>query len=629
MSRLSRALAFIFALPCFIVPAAHASTSVFFDTLAGGATQFGNTVTGAGGTVFTDTLGGLTTGNSWARTDYTITSTNGASRNIYTGAALGGQGINMNASTTGTADTGLTFTFNTAVNAFSMQLRDWATCCTPSSLYISFDGGTPILVGTAATGTDNPGHATDNTYIGAIDDSGTFTTVTFYGQSTGSSDQLDGGGIISWARLAIGALSGGGYVNTATSGTNHSLAEFFHTNEATGARADLATLLDTYNPQQLDTALKSVFPTVAVVGAQVSHATSAQTTNILMDRAGTVLGSTLSGTRNFFQGGQFMALEPEGTGKTDAKIMAQHFTDNGTSGGSGAPLVAGLENAPYQQFKPGDYGVWIEGNSGSGQGERTANTLSYTSDNQGLVMGVESAINAKTLLGILYSPNQGQVKLADNAGKTNIDTQLAGIYAQRILNEGGLKLTGTFNIAESRYQNERNIPGSASALADYHGTTYTLAGGLSRLYKQSGWEVEPFTQAQVIYGLTDGFSETGAGALDMQSRRSSFSSAALSGGATLQKKWDGTGNATHTFRFRPSVRQSVQMDGADTSVSFLGSGSGNVVLPANSLTDTELDVRAEYQYNFNPSNAVKVGYDNTNGKTQHAQAVMLGYSARF
>jgi len=214
--------------------AAIADTDVFYYDLSTGRTNFDTRVTGVGSNVNTDKLTGLVGGtDTWVRSAFTITApSNRSVQQYFTGSSVtdnDGFGIQMTAATLGSStpgtlsSSGLSFTFNNAVNAFAVELGDWATCCYPTKLYVSFDDGAPILVGSANSSADNPGY-TDGvtTFIGAIDDSGTFTKVTFWGEAAGG-DVLYGGGVIRWALLRIGALSGN-LVTESVLGLNNSNA---------------------------------------------------------------------------------------------------------------------------------------------------------------------------------------------------------------------------------------------------------------------------------------------------------------------------------------------------------------------------------------------------------------------
>lgn len=119
---------------------------------------------------------------------------------------------------------GLTFTFSSPVNAFGFEIGDWATCCTTgtrpaavqaaygvpaqgSGLWIAFDGGAATLPANALGSADNPGIAAYNQYtnfIGAIDSSGFFSKLTFFGDGFG--EVLFAGGTLRFASVPKGSV---------------------------------------------------------------------------------------------------------------------------------------------------------------------------------------------------------------------------------------------------------------------------------------------------------------------------------------------------------------------------------------------------------------------------------------
>lgn len=121
-------------------------------------------------------------------------------------------------------NSGLTFTFSSAVNAFGFEIGDWATCCmagtrsaatqaaygvpaTGSGLWIAFDGGAATLPANALSPSDNPGVAASQSYtnfIGAIDSSGFFKKVTFFGDGFG--EVLVAGGTLRFASVPKGSV---------------------------------------------------------------------------------------------------------------------------------------------------------------------------------------------------------------------------------------------------------------------------------------------------------------------------------------------------------------------------------------------------------------------------------------
>lgn len=196
-------------------PASAAIVTVF-DDFDGGAANFDATVTGAGGTVFTDVWSTAFSGASVDRGAYTITRNNGATVTTRTYTLLGstpsramsGQGININPSGgAGIAaiGSGVSLAFDAPVNSIGFEVGDWGTCCRPSALYFSFDGGAPIQVGVSRTAGDvyltNGGAGV---FVAALDDSGSFSRVQFWGD--GSGELLVFGGTIRYANVDRGSL---------------------------------------------------------------------------------------------------------------------------------------------------------------------------------------------------------------------------------------------------------------------------------------------------------------------------------------------------------------------------------------------------------------------------------------
>ena len=179
-------------------------------------TAFDNTITSNGGTVTLDTLSNLSLGSSWVRSGYTISSTDGSFRSIdsgylpvstnTSGSAIGGDSIGIDPDSP-FPSSGLTFSFANPINAFGLEIGDWATCCYPSSLYIAFDGGATRLVATANDSNDNPGIPAGQgfyNFVGAIDSSNTFKTISFYGDGAG--EFIVAGGTVRYGTVDIGSV---------------------------------------------------------------------------------------------------------------------------------------------------------------------------------------------------------------------------------------------------------------------------------------------------------------------------------------------------------------------------------------------------------------------------------------
>jgi hypothetical protein len=201
---------------------ANATIVTVFDDFDGGVANFNATVAAAGGTATADVWDplGATGSTSLARADYTITRNNGGgifSDGFYTlfdsspSRTTSGETISIDPFGSGPGigaiDSGLTLTFTNAINAIGFEVGDWSTCCQPSDLYISFDDGTPILVG--ASDVFGDGFLTNGgagVFVAAFDDSGDFKKIQFWGDGFG--EVLVMGGTVRYALLEQGSLPG-------------------------------------------------------------------------------------------------------------------------------------------------------------------------------------------------------------------------------------------------------------------------------------------------------------------------------------------------------------------------------------------------------------------------------------
>lgn len=222
-------VAFVGLLVLGAASTANATILTVFNNWTDGLANFNSKVAGAGGTATHDTWTSLTFSNGDTeldRTNYKVTRTDGtqlSDQGVYaaysssptaytTGHTIGidpygngtdnGHGDNNGL---GSKGSGLTFVFNTGINAIGFEVGDWATCCQESDLYISFGNNAPIRVGKSTTyGDQFLTNGGAGVYVAAFDDSGDFNTVHFWGDGWG--EYLVMGGTISYATLDQGSL---------------------------------------------------------------------------------------------------------------------------------------------------------------------------------------------------------------------------------------------------------------------------------------------------------------------------------------------------------------------------------------------------------------------------------------
>ena len=201
-----------------IASSVQAAPTVFFDDLFTGASQFDSLINAVNGDLTVDTWLNLPSGQtSIDRGDYSFMKVDGSTMfpstyNLFSSnpiTPMSGEVIDINPSSTdpiASRQSGIEFTFDNLVNGFGLEVGDWATCCQPSALYISFDNGAPIQVGLSTVfGDQFLTNGGAGVFVGAIDDSDQFSSVQFWGDGLG--EFLVAGGQIRYASVDEGVIS--------------------------------------------------------------------------------------------------------------------------------------------------------------------------------------------------------------------------------------------------------------------------------------------------------------------------------------------------------------------------------------------------------------------------------------
>jgi hypothetical protein len=236
------ALASALAVSTLLIAASASAAPFIVNTaLSNISTAFDSVITGTGATVATSQIVSGQSVYNYTDKDgnpatVTITRPNGSAVSpsggySSNGVSLSGDVFNINPASSGADpipgfNSGLKFAFSSPVNAFGFEIGDWATCCmsntrptaiqttysvpaTGSGLWIAFDGGAATLPANALSANDNPGVVAANSFtnfIGAIDSSGFFSNVTFFGDGFG--EFLVAGGTLRFASVPQGSVGG-------------------------------------------------------------------------------------------------------------------------------------------------------------------------------------------------------------------------------------------------------------------------------------------------------------------------------------------------------------------------------------------------------------------------------------
>jgi subtilase-type serine protease len=518
---------------------ASALDVIYNDSLSAGFTAFESAVNSSGGTLTSDTLTGLSTANSWARTGYTISSTDGSTRSIISSYYnMSGNSITINPYNPA-ANSGLTFTFDDPINAFGLEVGDWATCCFPSSLYISFDGGATQLVATANTDTDNPGYVADSVYtnfVGAVDDTASFTTVTFYGDGFG--EALYAGGTIHFASVPIGSFSGGFNFQPIThagiAGVKLNAGNLFH--RLSGRTHGLDEQFSSFNGFS-----QSPFEALDVF----TQATAGQ------DGFAKHLYDASSSFMNYSQFNQ-QAIQP--------------LYANANNGGNTDLFRYG----PMRGFVNARYEI--------GDHDAVGATEGYDFKGYNLTFGIDRDIGKNSIVGVAFGYGQQDSETDSKSIKDDVETyqlSLFGSWAPR----PDTYVEGVLTYGRSNHDVTRDT-GLNTVTASPDSEEILAALHVGRLFEHGNTIYGPFGGIQYARTKVDGYEESGVGGLEVgsQTGKSVTAHVGIQASTTIEKPG---------VTLVPQIRFSIEHEFEDNNRSVLSGPIGGTLSPVTVLGEDD------------------------------------------
>lgn len=190
------------------------------------------------------------------------------------------------------------------------------------------------------------------------------------------------------------------------------------------------------------------------------------------------------------------------------------------------------------------WGLWARGNFSFGEKDASATSPAFDADQWAFVGGIDYRLSDKSVLGAALSYGSSEVEFAADDGALNTDSFALSLYGSAYAAKN-FYFDGIFNFSNSSYDAERNIAyvdGSGLVTADAAGDTdgTTLSGGLSAGYDflAGGLTISPNLGFFYIDTTIDGFTETGAGGLNLIYDEQKFESLTGNAGMRLTYAWN-------------------------------------------------------------------------------------------
>jgi outer membrane autotransporter protein len=212
-------------------------------------------------------------------------------------------------------------------------------------------------------------------------------------------------------------------------------------------------------------------------------------------------------------------------------------------------------------------GLWASG-YGS-QGERTDNDISsrYDYDTAGVAVGFDRRVSDTFLIGVAMGYSRTKVTMKDLPDDGRVWGYQGSLYGS--YNNGPWYVDGVMAYGYNSYDTSRDIETGRRATADY-------SGNVAAAYVEAGYRIDakgvyiiPVASFQAGYLARNGFTEEGAGALNLDVDREHAASLVSSLGLRIGKRFE-TVSATITPELRARWFHEFSNDEYALNASFTG-----------------------------------------------------------
>ncbi|MDO9238110.1 MAG: autotransporter domain-containing protein [Aquabacterium sp.] len=536
---------------------------------SGGAAGAPNT-TGNAGTAGADGAGVTSTGGATITSSGTISG--GSSGNAL---SLSGGGNTLTLQATSITNGSIVSTSGSTNGGDTITLTDSAQINGGISLLAgsTLNAATVTAAGNLANGGTLAIGAGKNLTVASFTNTGTFTTtvasMSSFGRLTVTGTATLGGTLHVSAASASGLVSG-------SLGSVISAGSISGTFASTDTDSLLFTFAPVYTSTDVSITVASVLPLI--------HQTTTEQGNSPASEASQVLDQILAASSTGEIAQHFMTFS---TGQEQALSNAVSQTLPSLIGGSIQATQATLTNINkvvlgrldgLRGMPSGDasqdrhvwvkpFGSWVK------QGDQGAVT-GYEADTYGLVAGVDANVSSTTRLGggVAYATSKLESASSVLDHKTDVTLwQLIGYGTHTI--DDRTDLNFQFDLGRNTNSSSRSITFASSvASADYDSTSAHAGMGLTRSYPLSAEiTVFPTVRADYTWIRDSGYTETGAGALNLIVGSRNAQALVVSTGAKLAYKL----NSAVTLSASGALAYDVNHDQAVINAAYSGASSAS------------------------------------------------------
>jgi autotransporter family porin len=218
-----------------------------------------------------------------------------------------------------------------------------------------------------------------------------------------------------------------------------------------------------------------------------------------------------------------------------------------------------------------DRHIWVKPFGGWAEQDTRQGVTGYDVDSYGLALGMDRDVSSSWNAGFVLAYINSDVTstLAAGAQSVDIDTYLAKVYATNML-DATTALNLQAGLGFSNYDSNRRIFTGDVASADYDSWNVQLSAELERSYQVSDKTVmTPYVHADYGYTNVDGYTESGAGALNLNVANDSADSLIIGTGV----KANHTVSDSLLLMANAGIGYDVMTDRTSLTSSFAGGGT--------------------------------------------------------
>lgn len=255
-------------------------------------------------------------------------------------------------------------------------------------------------------------------------------------------------------------------------------------------------------------------------------------------------------------------------------------------------------------------GVWLKAlGSTTSQNKQDAYD-GYSAKLSGLAVGADKQVSSDLVLGLALGLTRADVDQEDfrSGDTTRINnTQLMGYGTYDIT--PALYVEGALSYARNTYANKRAAAVGRTATADFNGTQLGARIGLGYgIDLGNKTKITPMASVDFTHLNQDAYTETGAGAINLNVASQSANNTRFGLGARLTRDYDA---GTTTYRPEVSLNWYQDSNAANNDVvsSFVGGGSSFVTPGASSSNRSSVNVGLALTVVSNKTTSIQVRYD--------------------